>query len=186
MLRASHFSSANQAWRLCYARSFLMQNLFCVMPCRFREGMALSEEEVSAFEDYFYHITAARGSGEHALKYILKPFAWAHNPLEGQLQHLKVLLLQLQHLKVLPAVPTSCLKYRDVRECQFLCEIPNTITSGLVWGFYYCGCQSETWHCQDCALTDCSAARLKGQLYQPDWSPLGPLLDKAILALSAC
>ena len=62
------------------------------MTCRFREGMALSEEEVSAFEDYFYHITAARGSGEHALKYILKPFAWAHNPLEGQLQHLKVFL----------------------------------------------------------------------------------------------
>ena len=52
--------------------------------------MALSEEEVAAFEDYFYHITAARGSGEHALKYILKFRAWAHNPLEGQLQHLKV------------------------------------------------------------------------------------------------
>lgn len=56
--------------------------------------MALSEEEVAAFEDYFYHITAARGSGEHALKYILKPFAWAHNPLEGQLQHLKVICMQ--------------------------------------------------------------------------------------------
>ncbi len=52
--------------------------------------MALSEEEVAAFEDYFYHITAAKGSGEHALRHILKPFAWAHNPLEGQLQHLKV------------------------------------------------------------------------------------------------
>ena len=57
---------------------------------RFKEGMALSEEEVAAFEDYFYHITAAKGSGEHALRHILKPFAWAHNPLEGQLQHLKV------------------------------------------------------------------------------------------------
>ncbi|KAL3155811.1 hypothetical protein ABBQ32_012824 [Trebouxia sp. C0010 RCD-2024] len=57
---------------------------------RFKEGMALSEEEVAAFEDYFYHITAARGSGEHALRHILKPFAWAHNPLEPQLQHLKV------------------------------------------------------------------------------------------------
>ena len=52
--------------------------------------MALSEEEVAAFEEYFYHITAARGSGEHALRHILKPFAWAHNPLEPQLQHLKV------------------------------------------------------------------------------------------------
>lgn len=59
---------------------------------RFKEGMALSEEEVAAFEDYFYHITAARGSGEHALRHILKPFAWAHNPLEPQLQHLKVCL----------------------------------------------------------------------------------------------
>ncbi len=53
--------------------------------------MALTEEEVAAFEDYFYHITAAKGSGEHALRHILKPFAWAHHPLEGQLQHLKVL-----------------------------------------------------------------------------------------------
>lgn len=52
--------------------------------------MALSEEEVAAFEDYFYHITAAKGSGEHALRHILKPFAWAHSPLESQLQHLKV------------------------------------------------------------------------------------------------
>ena len=66
--------------------------------CRFKEGMALSEEEVAAFEDYFYHITAARGSGEHALRHILKPFAWAHNPLEPQLQHLKVCLFcQLDH-----------------------------------------------------------------------------------------
>ena len=113
-----------------------MQNLFCVMPCRFREGMALSEEEVSAFEDYFYHITAARGSGEHALKYILKPFAWAHNPLEGQLQHLKVLLLHLQHLEALPAVPTSCLNHRDVQECQFCSEIPNTIKSGTGLGLF--------------------------------------------------
>lgn len=61
--------------------------------CRFREGMALSEEEVAAFEDYFYHITAAKGSGEHALRHILKPFAWAQQPLEGQLQHLKVILV---------------------------------------------------------------------------------------------
>ena len=56
--------------------------------------MALTEEEVAAFEDYFYHITAAKGSGEHALRHILKPFAWAHQPLEGQLQHLKVLHLR--------------------------------------------------------------------------------------------
>ena len=35
---------------------------------RFKRGMALSEAEVLAFEDYFYHIMAAPGSGEHALR----------------------------------------------------------------------------------------------------------------------
>ena len=63
--------------------------------------MALSEEEVAAFEEYFYHITAARGSGEHALRHILKPFAWAHNPLEPQLQHLKVCLFADQLTKIM-------------------------------------------------------------------------------------
>ena len=58
--------------------------------CRFREGMGLSEEEVSAFEDYFFHITAAKGSGEHALSHLLGPFAWARHPLEGRLHELKV------------------------------------------------------------------------------------------------
>ena len=50
----------------------------------------MTDEEVAAFEQYFYHITASPGSGEHALRYLLKPFAWAANPLEQQLRDLKV------------------------------------------------------------------------------------------------
>ncbi|BDA50675.1 (Lyso)-N-acylphosphatidylethanolamine lipase [Coccomyxa sp. Obi] len=57
---------------------------------RFREGMGLSDKEVAAFEEYFYHIMAARGSGEHALRHLLAPFARAKHPLEGRLQHIKV------------------------------------------------------------------------------------------------
>ena len=60
------------------------------MLCRFREGMGLSDKEVAAFEEYFYHIMAARGSGEHALRHLLAPFARAKHPLEGRLQHIKV------------------------------------------------------------------------------------------------
>lgn len=59
---------------------------------RFKEGMGLSSEEVAAFQDYFYHITAAKGSGEFALAYLLGPFAWARHPLEGRLQELKARL----------------------------------------------------------------------------------------------
>ena len=32
------------------------------------------------------HIMAARGSGEHALRHLLAPFARARHPLEGRLQ----------------------------------------------------------------------------------------------------
>ncbi|BDA40726.1 probable (Lyso)-N-acylphosphatidylethanolamine lipase at C-terminar half [Coccomyxa sp. Obi] len=56
---------------------------------RFREGMGLSDKEVAAFEEYFYHIMAARGSGEHALRHLLAPFTRARHPLEGRLQHIK-------------------------------------------------------------------------------------------------
>ena len=52
--------------------------------------MAFSEAEVVAVEGYFYHILAANGSGEHALKHIFGPFALAKNPLEGRLHALKV------------------------------------------------------------------------------------------------
>ena len=48
------------------------------------------KEEVSAFEEYFYHIMAQRGSGEYALRWLLAPYAWAHNPLDKQLHKLKV------------------------------------------------------------------------------------------------
>lgn len=51
--------------------------------------MGLSDVEVAAFEDYFYHIMAARGSGEHALRHLLAPFARAKHPLEGRLHDLK-------------------------------------------------------------------------------------------------
>ena len=52
--------------------------------------MGLSEAEVAAFENYFFHIMAARGSGEHALRHLLAPFARAKHPLEGRLHDLKV------------------------------------------------------------------------------------------------
>ena len=52
--------------------------------------MGLSQAEVAAFEEYFYHIMAARGSGEHALRHLLAPFARAKHPLEGRLHDLKV------------------------------------------------------------------------------------------------
>jgi hypothetical protein len=40
--------------------------------------------------DYFYHIAAAPGSGEYALRHLLSPGAWAHAPLEERLKELKV------------------------------------------------------------------------------------------------
>ncbi|KAK9813732.1 hypothetical protein WJX73_005841 [Symbiochloris irregularis] len=57
---------------------------------RFKRGMQLQEDELLAFEDYFYHIMAAKGSGEHALRHLLGPFAWARQPLEGHMHQLKV------------------------------------------------------------------------------------------------
>lgn len=67
---------------------------------RFKRGMQLQEDELSAFEDYFFHIMAAKGSGEHALRHLLGPFAWARYPLEGRMQQMQVgpcLLACLQH-----------------------------------------------------------------------------------------
>ena len=52
--------------------------------------MGLTGQEVAAFEEYFYHIMAARGSGEHALRHLLAPFARAKHPLEGRLHQVKV------------------------------------------------------------------------------------------------
>ncbi|KAK9840870.1 hypothetical protein WJX74_005899 [Apatococcus lobatus] len=57
---------------------------------RFHEGQPMTEPELAAFEEYFYHITADRGSGEFALRHLLGPFAWARNALETRLHELKV------------------------------------------------------------------------------------------------
>ncbi|KAF6266374.1 Alpha/Beta hydrolase protein [Scenedesmus sp. NREL 46B-D3] len=53
-------------------------------------GVPLEPDESSSFRDYFYHIAAARGSGEYALRHILAPGAWAHAPLQERLADLKV------------------------------------------------------------------------------------------------
>eukprot|EP00879_Flechtneria_rotunda_P006913 GHRR01007260.1.p1 GENE.GHRR01007260.1~~GHRR01007260.1.p1 ORF type:complete len:413 (+),score=123.85 GHRR01007260.1:218-1456(+) len=54
------------------------------------QGQPLDAVERNVFKDYFYHIAAARGSGEYALRHILAPGAWAHAPLEDRLSELKV------------------------------------------------------------------------------------------------
>jgi hypothetical protein len=53
-------------------------------------GQPLTEGEKECFRSYFYHIAAARGSGEFALRHLLAPGAWAHSPLQERLQELKV------------------------------------------------------------------------------------------------
>jgi pimeloyl-ACP methyl ester carboxylesterase len=50
----------------------------------------MSEDEVSRFENYVYHVIAQPGSGEFALKHLLAPLAWAKVPLEDRLLDLKV------------------------------------------------------------------------------------------------
>ncbi len=72
--------------------------------------MGLSDRETAAFEQYFYHITAARGSGEHALRHILGPFAWAREALEEDLKDIKVTATKgvLINQIVVP-VPRRCL-----------------------------------------------------------------------------
>lgn len=57
---------------------------------RFQQGLALTEEETARFERYFYHILAARGSGEFALRHILEPFAWPRSALEHRAADLPV------------------------------------------------------------------------------------------------
>lgn len=51
-------------------------------------GQPMSQKERDVFRDYFYHIAAARGSGEYALRHILAPGAWAHEPLHDRLLEL--------------------------------------------------------------------------------------------------
>ena len=57
---------------------------------RFKQGQALSEAEERAFGDYMYHVLAARGSGEFALRHLLEPFAFPRDALEGRRQELRV------------------------------------------------------------------------------------------------
>lgn len=57
---------------------------------RFKTGHHLTEEEIEAFRKYMYGVLAARGSGEHALRYILEPFAFPREALEDRLHELKV------------------------------------------------------------------------------------------------
>jgi hypothetical protein len=53
-------------------------------------GQPLTDSEKECLRSYFYHIAAARGSGEFALRHLLAPGAWAHSPLQERLQELKV------------------------------------------------------------------------------------------------
>lgn len=53
-------------------------------------GDGLTKEEAEIFGDYFYSIAAGKGSGEYALRHLLAPGAWAHNPLQHSLSGLKV------------------------------------------------------------------------------------------------
>jgi len=57
---------------------------------RFREGIGIGEHEAEALQSYFYHISAAMPSGEHALRHIFHPIAWGKKPLEGRMEDLKV------------------------------------------------------------------------------------------------
>lgn len=52
-------------------------------------GQPLKEEEVPLFSRYFYHIAAAPGSGEYALRHLLAPGAWAHSPMHRRLLELQ-------------------------------------------------------------------------------------------------
>ena len=56
---------------------------------RFIAGHHLTQEEVDIFAQYMYGIVAAKGSGEHALRYILEPFAFAKDPLEHRMSNLQ-------------------------------------------------------------------------------------------------
>ena len=57
---------------------------------RFREGVGVGSAESVSLQSYFYHISAARPSGEHALRHIFHPIAWGKDPLDKRLSDLKV------------------------------------------------------------------------------------------------
>jgi hypothetical protein len=70
--------------------AFVLDYLCCCLCPLCPSGQPLTPNESDAFKDYFYHIVAARGSGEFALRHILAPGAWAHAPLQQRLLQLKV------------------------------------------------------------------------------------------------
>lgn len=57
---------------------------------RMNETLGVPESEAQTFEPYLYQIWAAPGSGEFALRRLLAPFAWAHEPMEHRMDGLKV------------------------------------------------------------------------------------------------
>ncbi|KAL4859830.1 putative 1-acylglycerol-3-phosphate O-acyltransferase [Chlorella vulgaris] len=57
---------------------------------RFTKQQQMTDEEVAIFGAYHYHTVAAPGSGEHALRHILAPFAWPRSPLEDRMRQLQV------------------------------------------------------------------------------------------------
>lgn len=52
-------------------------------------GQPLTDAEAPVFSSYFYHIAAAPGSGEYALRHLLEPGVWARSPLHKRLLELK-------------------------------------------------------------------------------------------------
>ena len=56
---------------------------------RFMVGHHLTQEEMNIFAEYMYGIVAGKGSGEHALRHILEPFAFAKDPLEHRMSNLQ-------------------------------------------------------------------------------------------------
>lgn len=57
---------------------------------RFVQGEGFSDAQRDSFGHYMYQITAARGSGEFALRHLLEPFAWARQPIGPRLHQLRV------------------------------------------------------------------------------------------------
>ncbi|KAL2916912.1 hypothetical protein HK105_203691 [Polyrhizophydium stewartii] len=50
----------------------------------------MDQSEVASIDNYIYHISAQRGSGEFALAHLLAPGAWAYSPLHDRLKQLRM------------------------------------------------------------------------------------------------
>jgi len=53
-------------------------------------GECLPEDTLVSFSEYMYHVLAQKGSGEHALRHLLAPGAWAHAPLQSRMDKLNI------------------------------------------------------------------------------------------------